>query len=390
MSGLRVSRVCCASLAAFGLGAGCTTTGTNKERIEPTFINVSLAGDLATPEAPLPFTVEPQAWTATVSTLDAEGDAYPFDGDLKVRIRPGRLDMDSWVTLTDGTWTGDVLMHAGFGPTRIWFGDEGDKNADSTREASWATGVSEPISYDLATIAEMQKCDDVDTNNLVGEFSELRVADRQVVVTALGTSGFWVTDLADPTGSYNSLFVYTFNEPRDVALGDQLIQLGGGNNEYLGATQLSWPTYQTAEGVSLTVPDPVPLTSTIACDDAAMEGLEAAVVEIVDGVIPSTFKEGDEDYDTWVEYGQWPITFADGACTIYVSSETTAPDFSPAAHVGETVSVRGLVSQIWSAWIVQLRSEEDLSLSAALPAPPRIPTSKVSPPRPRPNPNPTR
>ena len=260
MSGTRVSRLCFVALAA-----ACTTTGTNKERIEPTFINVSLAGDLATPEAPLPFTVEPQAWTATVSTLDAEGDPYPFNGDLKVRIRPGRLDMDSWVTLTDGAWTGEVLMHAGFGPTRIWFGDEGDKSADSTREASWATGVSEPISYDLATIAEMQKCDDVDTNNLVGEFSELRVADRQVVVTALGTSGFWVTDLADPTGSYNSLFVYTFNEPRDVALGDQLIQLGGGNNEYLGATQLSWPTYQTAEGVSLTVPDPVPLTSTIAC-----------------------------------------------------------------------------------------------------------------------------
>ena len=61
MSGTRVSRLCFVALAACGLGVACTTTGTNKERIEPTFINVSLAGDLATPEAPLPFTVEPQA-----------------------------------------------------------------------------------------------------------------------------------------------------------------------------------------------------------------------------------------------------------------------------------------------------------------------------------------
>lgn len=370
--------------------AACTTTGSGKDRIEPTFINVALEGDLGTAEAPLPFTVEPQTWVANVTTLDANGDPYPFDGDLKIRTRPGRLDMDSWVTLTDGAWSGDVVMHAGFGPTRIWFGDEGDKNADSTRAASWATGVSEPIHYELATIGEMQKSADIETNNLVGEFSELRVADRQVVVTALGTSGFWVTDLADPIGSYNSLFVYTFNEPRDVVLGDQLIQLGGGNNEYLGATQLSWPTYETAEGVALTPPDPVVLSSATACDDDAMEGLEAAVVEVVDGVIPSTFKAGNEDYDTWVEYGQWPISLADGECTLYVSSETTAPNFSPADHVGEKVSVRGMVTQIWSAWIVQLRSEEDLALSAALPAPPRIETSKLSPPRPRPNPNPTR
>lgn len=373
-------------LLLFLAPAACTTQGGAKERIEPSFINVELAGDLGTDEAPLPFTVETVAWPTTVTTLDKDGDPYPFSGDLKIRTRPGDLDMDAWVTLTDGVWTGDVEMHAGFGPTRVWFGDEGDKNVDSTRQASWATGVSETIHYALPTIAEMQKTDDVETNNLVGEFAELRVSDRQVVVTTLGTSGFWVTDIADPMGSYNSLFVYTFNEPRDVAVGNQLLQLGGGNNEYLGATQLSWPTYATAEGVSLTPPDPVVLDSATACDPAAMEGLEAAVVEVDGGVIPSSFVEGSEDYDTYIEYGQWPVEFADGACTIYVSSETTAPDFSPITHVGETVSVRGMVSQIWSVWIIQLRSESDLSLSAALPAAPPMGTSKVSPPRPRPRP----
>ena len=366
----------------------CTGDQTAKERIEPTFIHVELSGDLGTADAPLAFTVAPVAWPVTVTTQDVDGNPYPFAGDLKIRTRPGTLDMDSWVTLTDGTWTGDVEMHAGFGPTRIWFGDEGDKNTDSTREPSWATGVSDPITYALPTIAEMQKNDDVETNNLVGEFAELRVSDRQVVVTALGTSGFWVTDLADPLGSYNSLFVYTFNEPRDVALGDQIIQLGGGNNEYLGATQLSWPTYATADGVSLTVPDATQLDGTSGCDDATMEGLEASLVEISGGSIPSTFVEGSEDYDTYLEYGQWPVTTSDGTCTIYVSSETTAPDFTPTTHVGETISVRGMVTQIWDTWIIQLRSADDLTLSAALPSLPSPAQTRMSPPRPRSRPNP--
>lgn len=379
-----------APLVGLALLIACSPTNQGKTRIEPTFVTVTLAGDLGTDEAPLPFTVETTPWAATVETFDIDGDPYPFAGDLKIRTRPGQLDMDSWVTLTDGAWSGDVEMHAGFGPTRIWFGDEGDKNADSTREASWATGVSEPIHYALPTIAEMQKNDDVETNNLNGEFAELRVVDRQVVVTALGTTGFWVTDLADPIGSYNNLFVYTFNEPRDVELGDQLIQLGGGDNEYLGATQLSWPTYTTAEGVTLTPPEATALTGTSACDDATMEGLEAGLVAVESGTIPATFVEGNEDYETYLEYGQWPITTSDGTCTLYVSSETTAPDFAPTAHAGETVSVRGMVTQIWDAWIIQLRSEDDLAVGSALPARPAPPRTALTQPRPRPNPRPTR
>ncbi len=345
---------------------GCTRQGTDKLRVEPTFVTVTLSGDMGSQETPRLFTTEPQNWPVLVQTLDKDGDPYDFDGDLKIKVRPGDLDMDPWVTLTDGEWSGEVLFHAGFGPTRIWFSDEGDKNSGTGREPSWAAGVSETIWYARPTIAEMQKNDDVETNNLEGEFAELRISDRQVVVTALGTTGFWVTDIADTIGSYNSLFVYTFNEPRDVAVGDQLAELAGGNNEYLGATQLSWPTWELVEGGTLTPPDPVTLDAATACDDAKMEGLEAALVEIPDATIPSSFVEGSEDYTDWQEYGQWPVTLEDGACTVYVSAETVAPDFSPAAHTGENLgTVRGMVTQIWDSWIVLPRSADDLGAGAA-------------------------
>lgn len=368
---------------------GCSRDSASLPRVEPTFVTVEVSGELGSEEAPLPFSTSTQSWTVTASALDLEGDPYDFDGDLRIRVRPGDLDMDPWVTLTDGVWTGEVSFHAGFGPTRVWFGDEGDKDASSTREPSWATGVSEAIWFERPTIAEMQASADVETNNLEGEFAEIRVEDRHVVVTAMATTGFWVTDTDDAPGSYNSLFVYTFNEPRDVAVGDHIVQLNGGDNEYLGATQISWPTWTSAEGVTLDLPDPVVLTNTSACDDATMEGLEAALVEVPDATIPSSFVPGSEDYETWQEYGQWPVTFGDGSCTVYVSAATVAPDFSPDQHVGENLGVlRGMLTQIWDAWIVLPRSADDIGASAARPAAPTRARSSARPSLPLPRPAP--
>ena len=366
-------------LLLLALAPGCTRTLGSADRVEPTFLTVALSGDLGTQDAPLDFNTTATDWTVEVHTLDHNGDAYPYNGDLKIRVRPGTLDMDPWVPVTDGVYTGTVTFHAGFGPTRIWFSDEGDKSSSSTRAPSYATGVSDPIWYKKPTIREMQTTTDNDTNALEGEFAELRVDDRQVVVTALGTDGFWVTDLADEPGTYNSLFVYTFNEPRDVVLGDRLTLLNGGDNEYLGATQFSWPTYESAEGESYTPPDPFQLDETTGCDDAALEGLEAALVELPTATIPSDFVEGSETYADWLEYGQWPVSL--GACSFVVESDGTVPDFLPTDHVGETLTpVRGLLTQLWSTWVILPRGPEDLGLEAEATA------KTVSRPRPRPVP----
>lgn len=363
---------------------GCAADSGGESHIEPSFIKVSIDGELGTEDAPLPFSTEDLTFTVSATTLDRDGAPYDFDGDLKVRVRPGLAQMDPWVSLVDGEWTGEVTFRGGFGPTRIWLGDEGDKAADSTRAPSWATGVSDEIWFALPTLAEMQGTDDHETNQLDNEFVEFRMADRQVVVTTLSTAGFWATDLSDPTGSFNNLFVYTFNEPRDVVVGDRLEQLSGVNQEYLATTQVSFPVYTRAEGETLTPPDATVLDATTACDDLSMEALESALVQAEAPTVSDALgDEGSEDYLDFIDYGQWPITIdGEDPCTIYVSSTTAVPDFDPLAYTGQALPlVAGMLSEVWGKWIITVRTPSDLGLDdeepAALPAPPK----------PRPNPS---
>ncbi|RME27848.1 MAG: hypothetical protein D6798_03700, partial [Deltaproteobacteria bacterium] len=294
-----------ASLMLLGL-VGCARSVTT-ERVEPTTIVVSVEGELGTPDDPLPFSGDTVSRTITVQTLDASGQPYPFDGDLSLRVRPGKLDQAQWIPVTGGEWTGTVEYHAAFGPTRIWVSDEGDKDADSGRTASFATGVSDALHYAFPTIAEMNRIDDHETNQLAGEFAELSVADRQVVVTEIGTNGFWCTDIADEPGSYNSLYVYTFSKPEGIWQGARLIELTGNNQEYLATTQLSFPVYSAEEGSMLDVPSPIEIPVDATCDDDRMEAMESSLVTVTGASIPDDFGKGSEDYADYVEYRQWPI-----------------------------------------------------------------------------------
>jgi len=212
------------------------TQNTPVERVEPTFIYVTVLEDeLGTVDAPLPFSSETTQLSVRVETLDVNGDPWPHNGDLVVKLRPGRLDQAQWVTVTDGVYEGDIAFANGFASTRVWFSDEGDKDAGTGREPSFATGVTDPpLWYALPTLAEINEIDDPESNQLENEFTEVRAIDRDVRVTAVGTNGFWITDMADEVGSYNNLFVYTFSRPRDeVVLGARLSLLPGANQEYL-------------------------------------------------------------------------------------------------------------------------------------------------------------
>lgn len=343
----------------------CWSPGT-AERVEPSFIEVALDGfEPGTREEPLPFTTVAFDVPVTVRTLDVNGDLYPFNGDLKPKVRPGIYDGDPWITVEDGEWAGSVSVRNTFGPTRVWFTDEGDKDADSGREASWAAGVTETMWFASPTIAEFQTTDDIETNQLNGEFATVRVADRQVVVTAREAAGMWVSDIADAQGTGNSVYVYTFSRPDDAYfVGARITLLTGINQEYLASTQLSYPTLET-DGSTLDVPEAFELTD---CTDEGMEGLEGARVGITDGTIPDTFVEGSEEYSDYLIYGQWPITYGD--CTLYVSSGGTAPDFSPLERAGQSLPrVEGMVKQIFSMWVIVVVDAEDIEAPASGPTP---------------------
>ncbi|MFZ5476928.1 MAG: hypothetical protein ACOZNI_09160 [Myxococcota bacterium] len=326
-------------------------------RVEPSFVEVEL-GDVetGTAEAPLPFSTEPVDVPVTVRTLDVNGEPWDFDGDLVVHVRPGRYDGDPWITIADGEWSGTVAIYSGFGATRIWFADEGDKDADSGRATSWATGVSEPFHFAWPTLAEAQTTDDTETSPLEGEYGRFRAEDRQIVVTARDTAGLWVTDVADAPGSFNSMYVYTFSRPDDALYeGARVTLLAGIDQEYLASTQLSWPTVET-DGTELPVPDAVALDG---CEDLVMEGLEASRVVVFEGTVPETFVEGSEEYTDFELYGQWPLEA--GGCTVYVESGTSAPDFWAPDHAGETLpEVSGMLKQVFDKWILVVVDGEDI------------------------------
>ena len=337
-------------------------------RPEPSFLEVSL-GDFApgTADAPLPYSSTAVDVPIAVQALDRSGAPADIDGDLVLSVRPGQLAQQAWITLVDGRWSGTVAIKNGFGPTRVWVSDEGDKDVDSPRPASFAAGVSPTLHFRFPTIAEMQATDDPETNQLEGEFARLRVDDRRVVVTARETAGFWVTDLDSPVGSGNNLYVYTFSRPRDeYAVGARLGLLSGINQEYLASTQLSYPTLEpTAE--TYEVPAPAPLT---ACTPEATEGLEAARVVVSGGAIPATFGPGTDEYEDYLRYGQWPLKA--GACTFYVESGGAAPDFDAAEHAGETIpSVTGMLKQIFDKPVVVVVDDADIALAARTPSPSR-------------------
>ena len=329
-------------------------------RVEPSFVEVSLgAFEPGTAEAPLPFSSVASSVPVTVRTLDAKGELSPFDGDLTVKVRPGQLEGDPIVAITGGEWSGSVSLRNGFGPTRIWFTDEGDADETSERVPSWAVGVTPEIWYQLPTIAEVQATNNPETNQLDKEFANFRVDDRQIVVTAREAAGLWVTDTLDAPGSGNSLYVYTFGRPEDeYFVGARVTLLAGIDQEYLASTQLSYPTLE-ARGETLSVPDPVEL---VACDDATMEGLEGSKIRVSDGAIADTFVVGSEDYTDFETYGQWPLT--SGTCTVYVDSGGTAPDFWPPDHVGVALpSVEGLIKQVFDKWVLVVVDAADIRIT---------------------------
>ena len=353
------------------LFSACTNDQVTLERIEPSFIVVEVDGDVGSVENPLPFSTEPISRNISIKTLDKNADPYPFHGDLKLNIRTGRLasDMEPWISVENGVWSSEEAnepfrFQVAFGPSRIWVSDEGEKEQNSERIPSFATGVSEPLYFTLPTIAEFNNIEDTETNHIVGEFTEVRVEDRDVVVTVVGPNGFWVTDLNDGVGNYSSLYIYTFQKPSGVLPGYRITKLNGGNQEYLGSTQLSFPSYE-AEVADFTVEVPV-LDQRILCDDQKMEGYESAVVAFQNVKIPTSFTptsdDYSDDYSDYLEYGQWPVQIDNlENCTLYVESNALSFAFNPVEHSGETLDVKGILQQVYDKWIIVLYEDDGIS-----------------------------
>ncbi len=368
---MRVSPALFLALAA--AVSGCSRTAHIDANVL-SFLQVSIIdGATGSEDEPIDFSNDAVTVTLKVEALDRNAEPAPFRGTLDVKTQPGTLESDDEVELVEGVWEGDVTLRYPFGPTRVWFTDE-DGDGDG-REPTFISGVSDALWYELPTIAQVQATDDHEENNLKGEYTTIRTVDRKVVVLAVGQSGMWVTDLEDPPGDYNSMFIYTYNKPEystpegDVAdediiyaePGQRLASLGGGNQEYLATTQLSFPQYDFYEGEILELPDPIDLEPDDLCSDDIMERLEAGLVRAEDLTIPD-FDYG-QDSDFYL-YGQWPVEFEGGdGCTFYAESSAQVPGFYPSEHIGESIPyLQGLVTEVWGKWIILPRDADDIAI----------------------------
>ena len=331
------------------------------ERVEPSFVMVEMSGETGSESDPLAFSSSSITRSISVTTLNADANPYPYSGELTVRVRPGKLESAETITVSQGTWSGEVSLSSGYGPTRIWVGDEREGS-------SHATGVSEVLHFAIPTISEINDHEDTETNHLDGEFTEIRLEDREVVVTAVGTDGFWATDQSSLdvkgalAGNFASLYVYVFAKPEGVSVGSRLTRLNGNNQEYLGTTQLSFPVYEVEEGVEYDVHAPIAIDGDTLCTDRAMEALESTTVSIPGGTISSGFTESSEDYSDYLQYGQWPISL-DG-CEFYV--DTSGAEFTPSAGM-EVAEIEGIVSQVFSKWVILVTGSEDISSASSRP-----------------------
>jgi len=330
--------------------------------LEPSFIQVSLGDNQATgsQEEPLSFSSEEQMVALSIETLDRNGDPIDFEGTLQLNVRPGSLTGSPYVSVSGGQWSGQVGIKNGFGPTRVWFTENAALGSEN--EPTYATGVSDPLYFAIPTLGEMNRIDDHESNQLEKEFAEIRAVDRDIRITTVGTNGFWATDMQDEAGEHNSIFVYTFSKPdHDVQVGRRLSLLTGNNQEYLATTQISFPTLEVTDEPAMDMPEPTELPVNLCGATDTLEGYESALVTLKNVQIPDGFGTdlSDEDYEDYINYGQWPVAHTTGGCKWYISSTIPCPNFTPSDGLA-LAEVTGMLSEVWDKWILTIRSPEDL------------------------------
>lgn len=342
--------------------AACQTPTESPTALEPSFIQVSLGSGQVTGslDNPLDFSSEEQMVDLSIETLDRNGDPIDFEGTLQLNVRPGTLTGNPYVSVNGGKWSGEVGIKNGFGPTRVWFTENAPLGSEN--EATYATGVSDPLYFAIPTIGEMNRIDDHESNQLAKEFAEIRAVDRDIRVVTVGTNGFWATDMLDAAGEHNSIFVYTFSKPDpDVQVGRRLSLLTGNNQEYLATTQISFPTLEVTDEPVLEMPAPSELPENLCGATDILEGYESALVNLKNVQIPDGFGTdlSDEDYEDYINYGQWPVVHTSGGCTWYISSAVPCPSFLPTDGL-VLAEVTGMLSEVWDKWILNIRSPDDL------------------------------
>ncbi|MBW1808825.1 MAG: hypothetical protein JRJ87_11575 [Deltaproteobacteria bacterium] len=243
-----------------------------------TITNVSTAGlGTGTLDDPYDLSSDPVRFTFDASAFDQHGNLMTdFNGDVAMRVTPGELiQPELRVTFISGTVSNtQVQVKKVFGRTALWLEDIQTKNGDRVeggsqtlqltfKDGSYATGFSNLIFFKNPTFEQVQWDQDIQDNENIdtsalpdyfvefdcrkGEASGLPEDDHgQLVVTGIFNEGFYVTDVAAETDSFNHMYAYNYSYPEDLEIGDRLDRLVGTSQDFSGGTQISFPAWHRA------------------------------------------------------------------------------------------------------------------------------------------------
>ena len=326
-------------LAALTVGtASCSSDGFGKVRNPPRLVvELEPNANTGSPTAPLPLQVGvPVPFKVLVRALAADGSIdRTFNRYVRISAKPGAVaSFDG--TDVDGR---NVLLHDGesilivvnvtnaYGPTYIVADDlgyvpadplrdpppacsngqddDGDgvvdfpadngcafANDDSEESGTYAEGASRAIYFRLPRIADVRGLQAgngrtpypreqilIDTG-----WHDDNTFEFDTVVTRLSSDGFYVTDLGDKRGGFNSVFAFNFNAPPRMRVCDRLKTYGGTANEFFGFTQISYPTWTLEEWDPskrlCLVPAPERLTPNVIADPTKLLPRSANLVRV--------------------------------------------------------------------------------------------------------------
>lgn len=323
---LRLGSVALLLLAAASLPSACTLEGHTPSGLTSFSVRiVEVNGrELPPADAPLPANRGDlnEVWKFEIEARDATGRLDPWDGSVRLSIRPGTVlsvlgegAAGRNITLVGGRASGLATVTAVYGPARLWvqdlgytpitegtpgcadgFDDDGDElidfpsdpgcafaDDDTEEGGSYAIGVSGPVAYELPSLADVQGSGS--TTPYPFESVEVQTtAPARLVVTRVARDGFNVTDLADQASGHNHMFAFSFSTPPRMRVCDRVTYLAGTVNEFFGFTELSFPSFKLEYPIlgeeECEVPEPVVLDGTLIGDPLAMESAESGLVRI--------------------------------------------------------------------------------------------------------------
>jgi len=292
---------------AVSSATSCSSDGFGRTRNPPRLVvTIDPASNVGSATAPLKIQVgRALPFKISVAVYDASGALdTSFNRYVRISAKPGAVasfsgpDVEGRNLLVNGgqSVTIDVGLTNAYGPTYLvaddlgyvpadplrdppprcsnGIDDDGDgvidfpadtgcafANDDSEESGTYGEGVSPTIWFELPRIADVRglQCPGgVCSGNgrtpypreqilLDTGWNQDNTYRFDTVVTRLSSNGFYVTDLGDTRGGFNSVFAFNFNAPPRMRVCDRLKTYGGTASEFFGFTQISYPTWTLEE-----------------------------------------------------------------------------------------------------------------------------------------------